>query len=208
LRREALAQELAEAEAGDQIADLGLGMEVEGGERDLDEEVPEADVTALDDDNDDDDDDDDDEDEDDEEPSEEYTVPRGVLAARVPEDAYREALMRGSALDGALNDEDDGAGDMLQESDLIQTQASTLHMGSQLDMDMEVDLDAEVPEADEYEHTDTEEELSSSEEGSSPGFGPRSGQGQTASSMVRSDGTQNSMDLSSPQRFSDRRSGY
>jgi hypothetical protein len=67
-------------------------------------------------------------------------------------------------------------------------------------MDMDADLDADIPEADSaggYEHTDTEDELTSSEEEDSS----EDGQGilrqrAAASSMVRSDGTQNSMDLS------------
>jgi hypothetical protein len=198
MRREALAQELAEAEAegGMVPVEEGIGEgEGEDGGRDLDEDVPEAegvgDVTGLGEEEDDDDE---------EEEGEEEEVPRGVLASRMPEDVYREALVRGgearSALfgdeGGSTVDEEDGAG-MLQEEDLVhETQQP-----ADLDMDGDVNLDDDIPEAEEggYEHTDTEAELTSSEEGSvDAGLFTRH---QPQSSLVRSDGTQNSMDWGS-----------
>jgi len=189
LRREALAQELAEAEA-EGVDELlqGEGMDPEMEEvRDLDDEVPEADTTNL--------EADDPETEDDENDVED--VPRGVLAPRIPDDVYREAMVRGEEVraarfgsDGAADDEDQSQ--MLQEEDLV-------HEGrGHQDMDMDADLDADIPEAEAggYEHTDTEAELSSSDDESLDDG--RLPQRHTAgTSMVRSDGTQNSMDLGS-----------
>ena len=203
MRREALAQELAEAEA-EGLEDMmrrdgegeGVGEMDEG--RDLDEDVPEgdADVTGL------------GEEEDDEEEEGDggdrvnggEEVPRGVLASRMPEDVYREALVRGEEArgtmfgdeGGSMVDEEDRA-QMLQEEDLVHE----THEHGDLDMDGDVNLDDDIPEAEEggYEHTDTEAELTSSEEESvDEGLFNRR---QPASSMVRSDGTQNSMDIGS-----------
>jgi hypothetical protein len=88
LRREALAAELAEAEAegADEMLQ-GEGMDGEAEEvRDLDDDVPDADMTALDADDsgqsdDDEDDEDDDDDDDDENVGQE--IPRGILQAQV-----------------------------------------------------------------------------------------------------------------------------
>lgn len=120
------------------------------------------------------------------------------LPARVPDDVYREALARGEDPepngfddDGSTID-DEGQG-MLQEEDLV-------HEGHGYDVDMDADLDAEIPDADEpsgYEHTDTEDELSSSEDDDESVDAGRLPLQNPAASMVRSDGTQNSMDLSS-----------
>ncbi|KAG0647990.1 hypothetical protein D0Z07_6013 [Hyphodiscus hymeniophilus] len=196
LRREALAQELAEAEAEGVEDLLNGGVEEEVEEvRDLDDEVPEAETTGL---------DADDEENDGDEDNESEDVPRGVLASRIPDDVFREALVRGEQMrtagfgeDGgsAVNEED--ASQMLQEEDLVHDRRGE---DQDVDMDMDADLDADIPEADSaegYEHTDTEEELTSSEEEESS----EEGQGilhqrAAASSMIRSDGTQNSMDLS------------
>jgi hypothetical protein len=225
LRREQLAQELAEAEAEQGMGDVlqGEGMDEEdGGERDLDDDVPEADntiLTAV------------SEDEDVENdragnavaetpaPTRDQALPpvramitemraRAVAAAnavtatripaRVPDDVYREAVARGEApepsgFDDSASTVDEEHGGMLQEEDLV-------HDGENYDMDMDADLDAEIPEADEpsgYEHTDTEDELSSSDDESvDAGRLPRQSIG-AATSMIRSDGTQTSMDLSS-----------
>jgi len=133
-----------------------------------------------------------DSDEDGEDGEDEEEVPRGVLVSRMPEDAYREALVRGEDVrrmqfgDLGSNLDEEEASQMLQEEDLI------AHSGEN-DMDMDADLDADVPDAEEYEHTDTEEELSSSEEESVRGGFAR----QAGASMVRSDGTQNSLDFGS-----------
>lgn len=198
LRREALAQELAEAEA-DGVEDLLQGgVEEEMEEvRDLDDEVPEAETTGL-------DAEDDSENEDEENDSDD--VPRGVLASRMPDDVYREALVRGEQArttgfgeDGGSTIDEEDPSQMLQEEDLVHEQRDGDH---DMDMDMDADLDADIPEAEDaggYEHTDTEEELTSSEEDDSSEEGQgilRSRRG-AAASMVRSDGTQNSMDLSS-----------
>ena len=205
MRREALAQELAEAEAeGEGLED---GMRVEGEEmemagRDLDEDVPEADGTGLGDEDEDDDDEEDDDDDEEEDGDVDGEVPRGVLASRMPEDVYREVLVRGAEARGPMFGDEAGSlvdeeerSQMLQEEDLVRE----THVQGDLDLDMDgdVNLDDDIPEAEEggYEHTDTEAELSSSDEGSVDGrlFIRH----QPASSMVRSDGTQNSMDINS-----------
>jgi hypothetical protein len=196
LRRETLAQELAEAEAEGVEDLLQGGVEEDMDEvRDLDDEVPEAETTGL-------DAEDDSGNEDEENDSED--VPRGVLASRMPDDVYREALVRGDQVrstgfgdDGGSTVDEEDPSQMLQEEDLIHEHREEDH---DVDMDMDADLDADIPEADSaggYEHTDTEDELTSSEEEDSS----EDGQGilrqrAAASSMVRSDGTQNSMDLS------------
>lgn len=213
LRREALAQELAEAEAAEGVDALlgGEGLEGEEGigegeERDLDDDVPEAETTVLDDDDEDEDVDDDDDDDEDDSVAEDLgqdDVPRGVLASRLPDDVYREALVRGEEIgaprfgdEGNSTVADDDNSHMLQEDDLVHE--TELQGDHDQDMDMDADLDDDIPEAGGYEHTDTEDELTSSDDddqsvdvGALPrGFPP-------GSSMVRSDGTQNSMDLSS-----------
>lgn len=132
-------------------------------------------------------------------------VPRGVLASRMPDDVYREALVRGEQArtagfadnGGSVIDEEDPS-QMLQEEDLVHEQRDN---DNDIDIDMDADLDADIPEADSvggYEHTDTEEELTSSEEedSSEDGRGNLRRRHPATSSMVRSDGT-NSMDLSS-----------
>lgn len=197
LRREALAQELAEAEAAEGVDELlqGEGADGEMEEvRDLDDDVPDADADAtrlL------------ESSESEEEGDEENDVedvPRNVLASRLPDDVYREALIRGDEVrqtrfgeDGSVGDEDEGGDNLLQEEDLVHE-----HHGGQhdMDLDMDADLDADIPEAsvDGYEHTDTEEELSSSEDDSADDS--QLPQRAAAASMVRSDGTQNSMELS------------
>ncbi|TVY87674.1 hypothetical protein LAWI1_G004300 [Lachnellula willkommii] len=195
LRREALAQELAEAEAGGADALLqGEGMDGDmEGARDLDDDVPEAETTQLE------ADDADDSDDEDVEQDEGDEIPRGILASRLPDDVYREALVRGEEVRTTRFGDEGGStidGDesqMLQEEDLYQS--GTGHQD--MDMDMDADLDAEIPEAGGYEHTDTEAELSSSDdddESVDAGVLPRY---QPGASMVRSDGTQNSLDLSS-----------
>ncbi|EKD17514.1 uncharacterized protein L3040_006630 [Drepanopeziza brunnea f. sp. 'multigermtubi'] len=208
LRREALAQELAEAEAAEMGNELlqGEDMGTEMGDmgRDLDDEVPDADEDAngtaglL---------DSSDEGSDIEEEEEEggghmQDFPANVLASRLPDDVYREALVRGDEVrrsqfsgEGSVGDGEEAAGDLLQEEDLIHEHR---HQQRQydLDMDIDADLDADIPEAsaDGYEHTDTEEELSSSDDDGADES--QISRHQAAMSMVRSDGTQNSMDLS------------
>jgi len=196
LRREALAQELAEAEVGG-VDTLLQGEGMDGGmeeARDLDDDVPEAETTQLEA-----DEPEEESDNDDLEQDEAEEIPRGILASRVPDDVYREALVRGEEVGATGFGDESGStidGDesqMLQEEDLVQSGAGHQDM----DMGMDADLDADIPEAAGYEHTDTEAELSSSDEddesvdaGVLPHYQP-------SASMVRSDGTQNSLDLSS-----------
>ncbi|KAE8449179.1 hypothetical protein EG329_008346 [Mollisiaceae sp. DMI_Dod_QoI] len=193
LRREQLAQELAEAEAEglDEMLQ-GEGMDGDMGEaRDLDDDVPDAETTRL----------EEDESDGSDEENETEEPPRGMLAARIPDDVYREAIVRGEEVrtnrfgeeGGSALDEEDHSG-MLQEEDLVHENRD--HHDE--DMDMDADLDADIPDADEggYEHTDTEAELTSSDD-ESVDAGRLLQQFQATTSMVRSDGTQNSMDLSS-----------
>ncbi|PQE24736.1 Anaphase-promoting subunit 15 MND2 protein [Rutstroemia sp. NJR-2017a WRK4] len=188
LRREQLAQELAEAEAEALMPDDGMDGDGDMDDVvDLDDEIPEADATGL--------GGDETEDSEDEENDTEE-VPRGVLASRMPD---RETLVYGEPAgtemfggdDGSTIDDEERSG-MLQEEDLIHEHG----MEEEGDMDMDADMDADIPESEEgYEHTDTEEEIDSSEEEeeseaeSLPQVNP-------GASMIRSDGTQNSMDLS------------
>lgn len=220
IRREQLQQELAEAEQGEGMDDMlqGEGMDEEDeGERDLDDDIPEAgNETGMTMDSEDDDDAENDPSGGGErEPADQpiramvaemrtrlagaavpIMTPR--LPARVPDDVYREALARGE--DPEPNGFDDGSTvdeegqEMLQEEDLV-------HEGHGYDIDMDADLDAEIPDGDEpsgYEHTDTEDELSSSSDDESVDAGrlPRQSLN-PATSMIRSDGTQTSVDLSS-----------
>ncbi|KAH6670790.1 Apc15p protein-domain-containing protein [Halenospora varia] len=198
LRREALAQELAEAEAAEGADPMlqGEGMDPQMEEaRDLDDDVPEAETTNLTV-----DDDDDDSESNDDLGDEIEEVPRGVLASRMPDDVYREALVRGEdsrstrfAEDGNSTVDEDHS-QMLQEEDLVH---DTRNHDPGDEMDMDADLDADIPEAGGYEHTDSDAELSSSEEDDSSVDGGSLPRGfQPATSMVRSDGTQNSMDIS------------
>jgi hypothetical protein len=218
LRRDALAQELAEAEA-EGVDELlqGEGMDGDMEEvRDLDDDVPEAETTALD------VDDSDDEVENEVEEVQRneqgayrpiVTVARSLinnsraaaaarLPARLPDDVYRETLARGEDAGAAGFGEDGGStideedqSQMLQEEDLVHEGGEDMH---DLDMDMDADLDADIPEAETggYEHTDTEEELSSSDD-ESVDAGRLPSQRAATTSMIRSDGTQTSMDLSS-----------
>lgn len=219
LRREQLAQELAEAEQDEMLQGEGVDGEDDGA-RDLDDDVPEdeGDRTGL------------TIESEESEGEDEENDPEGRggerspgdngrgsfggrgggignvpvmlvtprLPARVPDDVYREALARGEDPepngfdDGGSTIDDEGHG-MLQEEDLV-------HEGHGYDIDMDADLDAEIPDADEpsgYEHTDTEDELSSSEEDDESVDAGRLPLQNPAASMVRSDGTQNSMDLNS-----------
>ena len=238
LRREALAQELAEAEAeaasrammeeeGMDMQRMGLqagginDIDNEEDVRDLDDDIPEADMTGLDA-----DDDDDEEEEEEEEEEEDFEdedaendstrelPPRGVLAAQISSFERRSAIsVRGGTytprlpprrqLNEGASDDDEEAdhSGMLQEEDLIRSTPGD-HQTSYdrpidlagLGMDMDADLDLEIPfaeEAGEYEHTDTEEELSSSEEEEEEEDSVLEQQGNTIS-QVRSDGTQDS----------------
>lgn len=197
LRREQLAQELAEAEEAETEAMIPVD-EMEGEMEsmvDLDDEIPDADESGMGQS----DSDDVSEEEEDEEEDDSEDIPGALLPSRMTDDAYREAISRlghprGSMLedDGASTIADEDQSQMLQEEDLVHE-----HEDDNQDGDMEVDLDDDIPEADEgYEHTDTEDELDSSEEESEDQGLPHGNHGGHGASMVRSDGTQNSMDLS------------
>jgi hypothetical protein len=183
LRREQLAQELADAEAGDMQEEDGVMEDVQlDGAQDLDAEIPDADADAdlaL-------NEDDDDEDEDEEEEEDEQgsvgqagldadeDVLRegrqaGLMAARMrmTDDAFREALIRGEPEGGDMYGgeeelEEEEQGHMLDEEDFVQVDPDD----DDLNGDMMADLDDEIPEAESggYEHTDSEAELSSYED--------------------------------------------
>jgi hypothetical protein len=204
LRREQLAQELVEAEAGDEL------LQGEGGEgemeaaRDLDDDIPEAETTGI-----------GVEGSDNEEVENNTEVaPRGILAQRMPEEAYREALVQGEealgrhfAGDGGSDTDADHQSQMLREEDLVHENGHRQAVDIDLGIDMEADLDDDVPDAEhgEYEHTDTDAELSTSDDESIDM--QRWPQARALStSMVRSDGTQNSLDLNSIDLTSDIRS--
>ncbi|KAI9742482.1 MAG: hypothetical protein M1818_004016 [Claussenomyces sp. TS43310] len=165
LRREQLAQELAEAEAGNELLQ-GEGAAVEMEElRDLDDDIPEAETTGL---------DLDAADSDMEEGEDgNHDVPRGVLSQRMPEDVYREALVRGDEAlnfspgpEGGSSVGENNQSQMLREEDLLHEHDRDLEDDMDMGMGMDADLDDDVPNAEtgEYEHTDTEAELSSSED--------------------------------------------
>lgn len=199
LRREQLAQELAdaeEAEAEAMVPEDGMEGETDG-MVDLDDEIPDADESGAG------VSDSEEASEEDEEASEEENeledIPREVLASRMADEAYRQALLHGGQPRSSMFEDDGGStiadedqSQMLQEEDLIHENEPENQDG-----DMDVDLDDDIPEADEgYEHTDTEDQLDSSEEESEAESLPRENHGGNGASLVRSDGTQNSMDLS------------
>jgi hypothetical protein len=194
LRRERLAQELAEAEAGGELLQgEGVDGEMETA-RDLDDDIPEAEAAGM------------DEDGSENEGVENDTeaAPRGVLTQRMPDGAYREALVQGEEVlgrrftgDVGSDTDADDQSQMLQEEDLVHETGPRPAVDIGMGMDMEADLDDDVPDAEhgDYEHTDTEAELSTSDDESIDM--QRWPQGRALNtSMVRSDGTQNSLDLS------------
>ena len=196
MRREQLAQQLADAEGagagGDDmgVTDLdGEPMDEDGmmeGGRDLDDEIPDADDAdgfefgGVDEGSDDDDDDDDDADRDDNaagpeaspaQQQQQRAMRDQLRNMRATEDRVRELIARGQAADsevyGAEDDiDEEDRAQMLEEDDLVHIPAHEVEAG--LHMDMDADLDDDIPEAESggYEHTDTEAELSSSEDGS------------------------------------------
>jgi hypothetical protein len=202
LRREQLAQELAEAETGDDP------LQAEGGDgemdeaRDLDDDIPEAETTGID-------------AEDSENNGRENdveTVPRDILGQRMPDETYRGALVRGEeafdrrlVVDGGSDTDEEDQSQMLQEEDLVHELVQAGEHNIDVVMDMDADLDDDVPDAEigEYEHTDTEEELSTSDEDDSINMGRFLQDRALTTSMVRSDGTQNSFDLSNMDLRSD-----
>jgi hypothetical protein len=204
LRREQLAQELAEAEVGVELLQgEGVDGEMEA-VRDLDDDIPEAETTGIGDEG----------SENEEVENDTEAAPRGVLTQRMPDEAYREALVEGEEVlgrrfagDAGSDIDADDQSQMLQEEDLIHENDPMPQIDIGMGMDMEADLDDDVPDAGhgEYEHTDTEAELSTSDDESiDMQRWPRGRALNT--SMVRSDGTQNSLDLSSIDLANDVRS--
>jgi hypothetical protein len=236
LRREQLAQELAEAEAanaegiaghGTMPSETGLGEDggepmngVDGGDRDLDDEIPDADAEGLGFDG----AESSDEDEDDDAENTIGTSPAGnrptdalnrtvssrelqdrVATIRATEDRVREMMVnqRSDAadmysIDEGIDDEDQAQ--MLEEEDLIPGHGQEQGQpGVQAHLDMEVNLDDDIPEdAGGYEHTDTEADYSSSEMAdesslavASSARGPR-----VRSSLLRSQAPRDSLDIS------------
>lgn len=199
LRREQLAQELAEAEAGEELLQDEAGDgEMQGG-RNLDDDIPDADTTGI----------GADDSENEEVENDGEAAPRGMLAQRMPDEAYREAFVRGEevltrrfAVEEGPDSDDDNQSQLLQEEDLLHENDHQDPRDIDMGIDMDADLDDDVPDAEpgEYEHTDTEAELSTSEE---EGDGDNDSadidrwpHGRALStSMVRSDGTQNSLDM-------------
>lgn len=182
MRREQLAQELAEAEGGGTMDD-GMMDDVQlDGAQDLDDEIPDADdaFNPSSDDSEEEDDDDDEDVEDDEyyeqaldeqevyedtvRQETEYELEAARM--RMTDDAFREALVRGdpeadgSVYGGAEEEEDESRSQILDEDDFAHD--GTLDDGMAGDMD--ADLDDDIPDADDggYEHTDSEAEVSSS----------------------------------------------
>ncbi|KAH7040548.1 Apc15p protein-domain-containing protein [Microdochium trichocladiopsis] len=221
MRREQLAQELAEAEAaggggadvdgpenGEQVGEEGAdGMDdVQlDGARDLDEDIPEGDSAGFGLNS---DDEDDDEEEDEDEENEDGDEGGASMANRAAEAQLMAQRMReassfqgdqgASFYDGDEDLDDEARAGMIEEDDLIGD-------GDMDDMGMGADLDDDIPEgmsgglSGGYEHTDTD--LSSSDDGEDQGntsFPPARAP-QTArfrTSLARSDATRHSLAIS------------
>lgn len=192
MRREALAQELADAEAtgaGD-VTDAdglegpsGLGAdavmrdaagsdamdEVQlDGTRDLDDDIPEAEDTNFMSGEEEDDDSDEEAEEDSDESSEEEPEPVGT-----PTSALRTARLQRDIMTQMMRRTHDQLEDSIAIEEEIddEDQQEMIEEGDTIgegdDLGMEVDLDDDIPEGDSaggYEHTDTEEEPSSSDD--------------------------------------------
>lgn len=171
MRREQLAQELAEAEGGG-MPEEGMMDDVQlDGAQDLDDEIPDADDHfAMGDDDEDEEDDEDEADADDSEELDDEALreerQNDLMAARMrmTDDAFREALVRGDPdgddmYGGEEELEEEHQGHMLDEEDF-----ALVDLDGGIDMD--ANLDDDIPEAESglYEHTDSEAELISSEE--------------------------------------------
>ncbi|PHH75807.1 hypothetical protein CDD80_2056 [Ophiocordyceps camponoti-rufipedis] len=181
VRREQLAQELAEAEAAG-LPDDGMMDDVQlDGAQDLDDQVPDADEEyAMDEDDEDDEldegdvddedghDDEDEIDDDEDDAQREEDRQNDLVAARMrmADDAFREALVRGDADADDMHGAEDQATDqqgqdyMLDEDDLIHE----LSPDDAQHLNMDADLDDDIPEAESgrYEHTDSDAGVSSS----------------------------------------------
>ncbi|KAI0013298.1 Apc15p protein-domain-containing protein [Xylariaceae sp. FL0662B] len=219
LRREQLAQELAEAEAagaGAGAGDVDAALDVPGedgvmddvqldGARDLDEDIPEADAADFGVGSDEDEEDDDeDEDDEEEEGDDAEDMERAALAQqqqlmaqrmRQANDTFRENVARGRdsagfyGVDEEVDDEDQAQ--MIEEDDLVGPE-------DEGDMDMDADLDDDIPDADGggYEHTDTEADLSSSDNDQAEMSFVAPQTARFRHSLARSDATRNSLAIS------------
>lgn len=250
MRREQLAQELAEAEAeaaaaaaeaaealedGAELVGVeDMDEDMDGGGRDLDDDIPDADeggfgYDGASDDDDEDDDNEDDEEEDDDDADEVVNRSGGVgsvqrrrdpqqdlanymAMTRAAEDHAREQIARGGQEPGSniYGEDDDGdeedPAQMLEEDDLVHM-SHQIEVEPGMDMDMDANLDDDVPEAESigYEHTDTEAELTSSDDDDDGGGGNNTSfaaaraplNSRFRSSLARSDGTRNSLDINS-----------
>ncbi len=217
LRREQLAQELAEAEAeaeaGAGGGDLNIGaVDAMDGMRDLDAEIPDAEDFGF------------DGVESEDQPSETSDEENNELPAspgargearaarqreirqiRENEERLRGWMARvpdeGANMFGPDEDiDEEDQAQMLEEDDLIpavQNREMAPDMG--LDMDMDADLDGDIPDAEDggYEHTDTEAELSSEDNNLEVSFvaSAHVQSSQYRRSLARSDGI--NMDISS-----------
>lgn len=178
LRREMLAQELAEAEAqgapgemdgdGDEQMMMGEGEQEGVGVRDLDDDIPDADEGAFGFDG----ASDDDEDEENDEAGETEGRRQHPELANIQatEERMREMMVRragaGDMYGGEEDLDDEERGQMLEEDDLVSSMYPD-EMEPDMDMGMEANLDDDVPDAESlggYEHTDSEASLSSDEE--------------------------------------------
>ncbi|KAI1760887.1 Apc15p protein-domain-containing protein [Hypoxylon sp. FL1150] len=194
LRREQLAQELAEAEAGgagggagggdadavlnDTLATGAGGVDEDGamddvqldGARDLDDDIPEADddfgIGSSDDDDEEEDEEDEDE-EDEEDPEQRAAHAQQQLMQqrmRQADDAFRESMARGRDSTHYYGVDDEV--DDEDQAQMIEEDDLVGHGDDGADLDMEADLDDDIPEAEDegYEHTDSEAELSSDDD--------------------------------------------
>lgn len=153
MRREQLAQELAEAEAVEELMDDDL-MET----RNLDDDIPDQDDLSASEEDDDSDDSDDE--------RNEARVP-SVMVQHISEDMYTEAVIQGDSFgaEGGLNPTDEDRSQMFEEDDIAHDDTLNMNVDLDMDVDMDGDLDGSVldGEISGYEHTDTDDELTSSE---------------------------------------------
>lgn len=193
VRREQMAQELAEAEGGlpgeEEMDDVQLD-----GAGDLDDEIPEAGsdfmMGSADDPSEEEDEEDDSDEADESALREERTNDLVAARMQVTDDAYREALIRGDPEGGDMYGSDEEIqeqeeGHILDEDDFAEeSHQLSPQEDDDIDLGMDADLDGDVPEAEDggYEHTDSEAEITSSEEepdesedeqGDDVGFAPR-----------------------------------
>ncbi|KAJ1338140.1 arginyltransferase-like protein [Microdochium nivale] len=215
IRREQLAQELAEAEAaggngdiegqqgeqnGEQGEDGMDDMQLDGA-RDLDEDIPEADSAGFGLDSDDEEDDEDDENENDGEgvSMANRAAEAQLMAQRMREASSFQGGQGASFYDGDEDIDDETRADMIEEDDLVGD-------GDMDDMGMGADLDDDVPEgmsgglSGGYEHTDSEADVTSSDN-DEPGnssfaasHAPQAARFRT--SLARSDVTRHSLAIS------------